>query len=208
MSDQPGQAAPREGMPQQTFHQAYEGQAPWDIGKPQPDLAALADRVQGSVLDVGCGTGEHALFFAARGHEAWGVDLVPVAIERARAKAAERGLQVTFRVEDALALERLGRRFDHIIDCGLFHVLGDDDRPRYVESLARAINPGGSVHVLCFNEHTPGPGGPHRVTQAELREAFSDGWIVREIVPATIETIFTDRVVHAWRATIERAADG
>jgi cyclopropane fatty-acyl-phospholipid synthase-like methyltransferase len=208
MTDRPGEGAPHEGVPKQRFHEAYEGQAPWDIGRPQPDLTAIADRVRGSVLDVGCGTGEHALFFAARGHDAWGVDMVPIAIERARVKAAERGLEATFRVEDALALERLGRRFDHIVDSGLFHVFGDDLRPRFVESLARAIHPGGSYHVLCFSELTPGTEGPRRVTQAELRESFRDGWIVREIVAATYHSTFPDPQPRAWRATIARAGGG
>ena len=61
--------------------------------RPRPDFVALADRVHGAVLDAGCGTGEHALFYAARGHEAWGVDMVPAAIDKARAKAAGRGLK-------------------------------------------------------------------------------------------------------------------
>jgi len=205
MTDRLELNTPDGGVAPQIFHQAYETMAPWDINRPQPDLTAIADRVKGSVLDVGCGTGEHALYYAARGHEAWGVDMVPVAIERARAKAAERGLDVTFRVEDALALERLGRRFDHIFDAGLFHVFGDDLRLRYVESLARVVNPGGGLHILCFNEHTPGTQGPRRVTQAELHEAFRDGWIVREIVPATYYTVLPDPQPQAWRATLERA---
>jgi len=52
----------------------------------------VADRVTGPVLDAGCGTGEHALFFAARGHRVIGIDFVEEPIRRARAKAAERGL--------------------------------------------------------------------------------------------------------------------
>src|SRR5688572_11025867 len=85
------------------FHAIYDGAPPWDIGRPQPDFVAIAGAVRGSVLDVGCGTGEHALFFAGRGHEAWGIDMVPAAIALARAKAAERGLEATFVVGDALA---------------------------------------------------------------------------------------------------------
>src|SRR5258707_15464479 len=74
-----------------TFENFYDGKAPWDIGKPQGTFAAAADRVTGPVLDAGCGTGEHALFFAARGHRVTGIDFVDEALRRARAKAAERG---------------------------------------------------------------------------------------------------------------------
>jgi len=49
-----------------TFESAYAGQAPWDIGKPNKVLVDVADRIAGSVLDAGCGTGENALFFAGR----------------------------------------------------------------------------------------------------------------------------------------------
>src|SRR5262245_64861791 len=87
-----------------TFEELYAGKAPWDIGKPQPVFAALAERVTGSVLDAGCGTGEHALFFAARGHRVTGIDFVPEAIRRARHKGAERGLSVSFVVKDALTM--------------------------------------------------------------------------------------------------------
>ncbi len=77
-------------MDHQLFEQMYQGQAPWDTGRPQPAIVKLAEagQIRGSVLDVGCGTGENLLYLAARGHEAWGLDFVPVAIERAKAKAA------------------------------------------------------------------------------------------------------------------------
>ena len=87
-----------------TFENFYDGKAPWDIGKPQETFAAIADRVTGPVLDAGCGTGEHALFFAARGHRVTGIDFVEEALRRARAKAADRGLAVEFLVKDATAL--------------------------------------------------------------------------------------------------------
>src|SRR5262245_28093359 len=103
-----------------TFEDFYAGKAPWDIDKPQPVFAAIAERVTGTVLDAGCGTGEHALFFAARGHRVTGIDFVPEAIRRARRKAAERCVSVTFLVKDATALGDLGERFASVIDSGLF----------------------------------------------------------------------------------------
>ncbi len=71
----------------------YQGRAPWDTGRPQPGIVKLAEagQIRGSVLDVGCGTGENLLYLAAHGHEAWGLDFAPVAIERAKAKAAKLG---------------------------------------------------------------------------------------------------------------------
>jgi ubiquinone/menaquinone biosynthesis C-methylase UbiE len=195
-------------IPPSVFHAFYAGggRPPYDIDEPQPDLAALADRVRGSVLDVGCGTGEHALFYATRGHEAWGVDMVAAAIDTARSKSAARGLQASFVVGDALSLETLGRTFDYVVDSGLFHVFSDADRARYVQSLARVLRAGGTIHLMCFSEHVPVDVGPRRVTQAEIRGAFADGWIVREITEAAFVTNIPGRRPSAWRAVIERTA--
>lgn len=162
----------------QRFVTAYEGSPPWDIDGPQPALVAVAHEVRGAVLDVGCGTGEHALFFAARGHEVWGVDVVPVAIEQARAKARARGLGARFEVGDALRLESLGRCFETLIDSGLFHMFGDPERARFIASLERALVPGGLCHILCFGEVIPGTMGPRAVSPEELRTAFARGWTV------------------------------
>ena len=158
------------------------------------------------MLDCGCGTGEHALLLAERGMEVLGVDVAPTAIARARAKAVERKLTAGFAVADATALDRLGRTFATVIDCGLFHVFDDTDRPRYAASLASVLDPGGVLHVLCFSEHTPGDRGPRRVTQAELRATFADGWEVSRIEPARIEVTsgLADDPPHAWLARIVR----
>src|SRR6516162_1319226 len=130
-----------------TFEDLYAGPAPWDIGRPQGSFVAIADRVTGPVLDAGCGTGEHALFFAGRGQQVTGIDFVPEAIRRARAKAAERGLAVEFLVKDATALGGWGERFASAIDWGLFHCFSDDDRPRYVGGRARVLEPGGRLFL-------------------------------------------------------------
>src|SRR5690348_18386896 len=102
----------------------------WDIGRPQPAFLRLADRglLAGRLLDAGCGTGEHTLLAAARGAQATGVDISPRAVTKARAKAAERGVQAYFEVADVLSLEQLGMTFDTIIDSGVFHVFSDEDR--------------------------------------------------------------------------------
>src|SRR5262249_10754955 len=96
-----------------TFENLYAGKAPWDIGKPQPAFTAVADQVTGRVLDAGCGTGEHALFFASRGHRVTGIDYLEVVIRRARAKAAERGVAVEFLVKETSAAGGRGPRFGH-----------------------------------------------------------------------------------------------
>jgi cyclopropane fatty-acyl-phospholipid synthase-like methyltransferase len=191
---------------QADFDDMYTGTPPWDIGHPQPSLRAVAGAggLTGRVLDAGCGTGEHALMAAALGLEATGIDGSPRAIDLARRKAAERGIAVRFLVADALDLGSLGEVFDTVIDSGLFHVFGDDDRARYVDSLRTATAPGGRVSVLCFSERMPGDFGPRRVTQDEIRASFSDGWTVEAIEAVGLEVNFGPDPVPAWLATISR----
>ena len=181
---------------------------PWDIGRPQPAIERLADagEIQSPVLDSGCGTGEHALMLAARGHDVLGVDIAPFAIEQARRKAAERGLAAEFDVGDILHLDGLGRTFMTVIDSGAFHVFEDDDRARYVKSLASVVKPAGVVHLLCFSERTPGTFGPRRVTQAEVSSAFAEGWSVERIdaVRFEVDPSFTHEPPHGWLAKIVR----
>jgi cyclopropane fatty-acyl-phospholipid synthase-like methyltransferase len=194
-----------------TFENLYAGKAPWDIGKPQAPFAAVADRVTGPVLDAGCGTGEHALFFAARGHRVTGIDFVEEPIRRARAKAAERGLSVEFLVMDARALGDRGERFASVIDCGLFHCFSDDDRRRYVRGLARVVESGGRLFLLCFSDEEPGTEGPRRVSRQELFDAFADGWEVESVQPVQVEVnpeftavTFSEGGPKAWFAVVRR----
>jgi SAM-dependent methyltransferase len=170
-----------------TFESMYVGQPPWDIGRPQRELVEVADRVKGSILDAGCGTGENALFFAERGHDVTGIDFLAQPIECARRKAAERGLNATFLVMDALELAQLTRTFDCALDSGLFHVFSDDDRRRYVDGLAAVLKPGATLYMLCFSDAEPGEQGPRRISRDEIERAFSDGWTIESISPTRFE---------------------
>jgi SAM-dependent methyltransferase len=196
----------KEGVERGLFFDIYGRVPPWETGRPQPVFVELAERgeIRGSVLDVGCGTGENALFLAQRGHEVWGVDIVPQAIERARAKAAERGVSVEFRVHDALELAGLGREFDTVIDCGLFHVFSDADRRPFEQSVASVLRPGGRLLLLCFSESETSEKGPRRVTRDELRATFADGWYENYIVPARFESHLHEGGARAWLASFER----
>ena len=92
-----------------------------------------------------------------------------------------------------------------MLDCGCFHVFDDEDRRAYVAYLRSAIVPGGRFFMLCFSDRAPGGFGPRRITEAEIREAFADGWRVDAIEPAVLQTILgggTD--IEAWLASITR----
>ncbi|TSD99333.1 class I SAM-dependent methyltransferase [Skermania sp. ID1734] len=192
----------------QRFLDSYAATPPWDIGRPQPALQAVSDQFTGRVLDVGCGTGEHALLAASLGLDATGIDAAPTAIERAKKKAGERDLSARFIVGNALELGSLDEQFDTIVDSGLFHVFSDDERARYVASLAAALAPGGRYFMLCFSDSQPGDWGPRRVTETEIRGSFADGWRVDDITATQLEINEDPEVpagpVDAWRVAATR----
>jgi cyclopropane fatty-acyl-phospholipid synthase-like methyltransferase len=190
------------------FDAAYrEGSAPWDIGRAQPDVMRLVDAglITGRVIDIGCGTGENALYCATAGLDVVGVDGSPEAIRQARDKARQRGVLIRFDVADVLDLTEYGQGFDTATDSGVFHVFDDEDRPRYEDSVHGVLRPGGRLFLLCFSEHQPGDWGPRRVTQAELRETFTDGWRIDSVEAAHLTTRLDDAPqVAAWLAAMTR----
>lgn len=183
------------------------GPAPWDTGRPQPAIVRLAAEgaFAGAVLDAGCGTGENALHLASLGLRVVGVDVAETALEIARAKAAARGLDAGFMACDALRLDRLGRAFDTVLDCGLFHSFDAAERREYARSVGSVTAPGGRLYVLCFSDAGPDT-GPHPVSEQELRAAFTDGsgWRVASMSPDRLETRFHAHGAPAWLARIQR----
>lgn len=178
------------------FSKIYEGNPPWDIGKPQPPFVTIADQVISPVLDAGCGTGNTALFYAALGHQVTGIDFVEEAIRRARAKAAERGLTADFLVKDAMTLGEWDQRFASVIDSGLFHIYEGDERRCYVQGLAHVVQPGGRLFLFTFTEDAPEGG----VSRQQLYEVFADGWDIEsvELVLGEVSPAFTAEFPDAF----------
>jgi cyclopropane fatty-acyl-phospholipid synthase-like methyltransferase len=172
----------------------------WDIGRPQAALRTLADNglVRGRVLDIGCGTGEHALMAAALGLTTTGVDLATNALTQARAKAQQRNLAVRFHHHDAKRLPDLSETFDTVLDCGLFHLFTGDDRTALVNSVRSVLTTGGRYFFLGFSDAQPGDWGPHRLTRTEITAAFTTGWRIDAIEPSTIEVTTEPDGIHAW----------
>lgn len=202
-----GLPGPRQARGIEDFDALYAAGTPaWDIGRPQSAFRELADRgrLVGRVLDVGCGTGEHALMAAATGLDATGLDAAGTAIAIAKRKADERALTVHFMTWDALRLADLGQSFDTVLDCGLFHVLEDPDRPTFVEGLRTCMPADARYYMLCFSDLEPGDWGPRRIREDEIRLTFVDGWLVEAIEPARIEITIDPGSARAWLASIAR----
>jgi SAM-dependent methyltransferase len=197
------------------FTEHYEeGRPVWDIGKPQTPFMEISDQVKAPILDVGCGTGSVAIFFAEKGHAVTGIDLVDKAIDRAREKAAGKKLEVRFLVKDAFTLIDSDWRFPSLIDSGLFHVFADDlERQRlYVKALAKVIEPDGRLYLLAAKDQPEGGAALSGYSYDELRNAFSEGWEFESIkefaAEVTPETVLKhpDAEWTTWFAVIRRAA--
>jgi SAM-dependent methyltransferase len=167
------------------FNDAYKTRtAPWVIGEPQPAIVELesAGWIRGKVLDVGCGTGEHTILLTRLGYDVVGIDYAPHAVEQARINAAEQGVDARFQVADAMNLDPQSD-YQTILDSALFHIFDDTDRARYVGSLHGAVRLHGLVHVLALSD--AGRGFGPQVTETEIREAFSDGWVLEALDTTT-----------------------
>lgn len=193
------------GLPWDASYQ--DGPAPWDIGQPQPAIVRVAagGGFTGTVLDAGCGTGENAIYIASLGLSVLGFDVAETALTIAREKAGGRGIPVQFALADAFELKNLGRKFDTVLDCGLFHTFDIDERPRYVASLASVTKQNAILHLLCFSDVGPEI-GPHPVSYEELKEAFNPGtgWNVPAIQPDQVQTRHHANGASAWLAKMKR----
>jgi SAM-dependent methyltransferase len=190
------------------FEREYQlGSAEWDIEAPQPGLIAVEaeGEIRGSVLDVGCGTGDNAIYLAQRGYAVTAVDAsctaIAIAMERARTRRAD----VDFQRTNALMLPQLGRTFDTAIDFGLLHELRGWEIARYVQNLAAVVRPGGRLIVQCFSDRDEAPEPERqRFSEMDLRMAFRCGWAVAWIRAADYEV--RARKAHAtWLAMLRRS---
>jgi ubiquinone/menaquinone biosynthesis C-methylase UbiE len=176
------------------WEEMYKNTPPWDIGHPQPVFARLfrdGEIRPGRILDVGCGTGENALFLAENGCSVSGVDIAHRAIELAREKAKKRHLHVDFSVCDVLTLGSCFREgeFDTVIDSGLFHTLEDEERPVYVKQVDRVLKDNGKYFMMCFSDKQPGDWGPRRVSKEEIVRTFEPLFRINYIKDAAFESL-------------------
>jgi SAM-dependent methyltransferase len=193
------------------FEWVYQDIPPWDVGGPQPALSALFDEVPPTapILDVGCGSGDLAIFLAQRGLPVTGVDFVEAAIAQARQKAAALPPEVAhlldFQVGDALKPALLQRQFGAVVDSGFLHLLDPGQSERFIDDLAMALRPGGRYYLLAFAIEFAMPNLPRAVSPDELRARFTPGkgWRILDLRSAE----FLSRVappVPATRACMER----
>jgi SAM-dependent methyltransferase len=208
MSERMRQPTSHERMSGRPWDASYQdGPAPWEFGGPQPAVVQLVSEgaFTGSVLDAGCGSGDNALLIASNGVPVLGFDVAETALERAREKAVEQGVDAEFIIADALQLGGLGLTFDTILTSGLFHTFDADERSQYAVSLASVAKPGATLYVLCFSDEDPND-VPHPISGTDLHSAFNadTGWTVDSIETRRIGTRMHENGAPGRLATVRR----
>jgi SAM-dependent methyltransferase len=174
-------------MPHPPWNEAYaSGQLPWDTGQPEPLLVEFvtSDSVTPSpALEIGAGTGTNAIWMAARGFDVLGVDVSPLAVERARAKMDERGLRCHFATWDFLAAPPPDGPFQFVFDRGCFHVFDEPgERERFAAHVAAVLAPGGLwLSLIGSTEGPPREVGPPRRSAREVTLAIEPALEIVEL---------------------------
>ena len=193
------------------FNTVYQNIAPWDIGAPQPAMAALIEKYPPAnpILDLGCGSGDLAIHLAKLGHQTVGIDFVGSAIKNAQDKvnALPNGsaLSLSFQVADALRPSTLQQKFGAVFDSGFYHLFDPEQCGQLMDEVASILKPHGYYYLHEFAIEFPVPNVPRQISMDELQTRFTaaKGWRIKEI--QTVE--FLSRVappVPATCACIER----
>lgn len=191
-------------MPHRDWNESYSsGEVPWNTGKPDE---LLVDTVRngtirpGHVLEVGCGTGTNAIWLASQGFTVLGIDVAPLAIEKARKKATEVGADCRFEVLDLLKDQQIpGGPYDFVFDRGCFHIFDSaEERTRFAQRVEALLKPGGQWLSLIGS--TEGPErefGPPRRSARDVTNAVEPAMEILQLHSAVFHADMPEAAA-AW----------
>jgi SAM-dependent methyltransferase len=152
------------------------------------------------VLEIGCGTGTHAVWLAARGFHVVAVDIAPTAIARARARAVAAGVAPELRVGDVLEAVPTGGPFHFVFDRGVFHTMEGDQRARLAERVHASLAPDGWwLSLLGSADETSEAEGPPRWTLVEIAATLEPRFRVERVVATAFDDTTLGCSPKAWR---------
>ncbi|MBL9123051.1 MAG: methyltransferase domain-containing protein [Planctomycetaceae bacterium] len=154
-----------------------DGNLPWDTGHPSSELQRVvgAHAIRpGRALDIGCGTGTNSIWLAQQGFDVVGIDVAPLAVERAKQKALAVDASARFVAGDVLALTDRDLRphagpFEFFFDRGCYHAVRRTEPNRYAAAVARQLARGARGLILAGNAREPHDPGPPVVSEQEIR---------------------------------------
>lgn len=167
------------------WNESYrDGNLPWDTGRPSSELQRVLHHhsiLPCRALELGCGTGTNCLWLAQQGFDVTGVDLAPLAIERARSRASAAGFNPNLLVADVLDLPDLGQPFAFFFDRGCYHAVRRTKPNAYAPAVARQLAAGAHGLILAGNAREPHTPGPPVVTDQQLRAELSPVFEILEL---------------------------
>ena len=185
---------------------------PWNIETAPDALVELVEsgRVKPcKTIDLGCGTGNYAIYLASMGFDVTGIDMSQTAIEIARKNAEKKGVKCNFYTADLLGdLHEIEETFDFAYDWELLHHIFPENREKYVENVYRILSPMGKYLSVCFSEKNPQFGGlgKYRETplgtvlyfssEEELRCLFEPYFDIKELKTIKIIGKFAPHIVN------------
>jgi len=166
-----------------------EGNLPWDTGRPSSELQRVLREhaiAPCRALDIGCGTGTNSVWLAEKGFDVTGLDVAPLAIERANDRARAAGVNARFLAADVLNLpdvnlSDLGAPFRFFFDRGCYHAVRRDAPLAYAPAVARLLATGARGLVLAGNAREPHDPGPPVVTADEIRTELGQAFQILDL---------------------------
>ena len=185
---------------------------PWNIETAPDALVGLVEsgRVKPcKTIDLGCGTGNYAIYLASIGFDVTGIDISQTAIEIARENANKKDVRCNFFIADLLGdLHEVKETFDFAYDWELLHHIFPENRENYVENVYRILSPMGKYLSVCFSEKNPQFGGLGRYretplgtvlyfsSEEELRCLFDPYFDIKELKTIKIIGKFAPHIVN------------
>ena len=187
-------------MSHPSWNESYaSGQLPWDTGQPEPLLVEFIISgavIPGPALEIGAGTGTNAIWMAERGFDVLGVDVSPLAMERAHSKIEARSVRCRFAAWDFLAAPPPDGPFQFVFDRGCFHVFDEPaERQRFAAHVSAALAPGGLwLSLIGSTEGPPREVGPPRRSACDIALAIEPALEIVELRSAE----FHGANANAW----------
>jgi SAM-dependent methyltransferase len=154
------------------FELFYLRKPPWDTGIVPPEVQAFViSHPAGRALDLGCGTGTSSIFLAQHAWQVTAIDYIGRAIQTARHKAQQAGVQVDFRQGDVTQLAGVSPPFDLVLDIGCFHSLAASQQTSYLRWLEQLLKPSGTYLLYTHLKEAAGEGPgltPHDLERLQV----------------------------------------
>lgn len=195
------------------WQKRYEtGDTPWDTGQPDAELIRILDEGWFSpcrCVEIGCGTGTNAVYLAQRGFEVTALDISPLAIAKAQARARAAGVSVRFLVADVFAPPDLGAPFPFVFDRGVYHSVRELGIEKFLVGLRRLTAPGSWYLALMGNADDPNPldKGPPRVSARQITAELEPDFEIWQLRRYSFEAVHpAGQVFHplAWSGLFRR----